>query len=195
MIIYSIYRATNKINGKVYIGFDSEWPKRKKSHYYNHRSSPCPKWPFYNALKKYGWDNFQWEILYQSKDGEHCKNYMENYFIVENRSFIGFTDCNGYNSTLGGEGSLGKTQTVENKKKQSKRRSEMNSKSRWYNDGVSNRLTEKCPGSNWKLGRLKQKPTTNGCKWYNNGVNQLLTKTPPEGWKIGMLPKNYTACV
>ena len=32
MNIYTIYRATNTINGKVYIGFDSAWPKRKRGH-------------------------------------------------------------------------------------------------------------------------------------------------------------------
>jgi len=35
MNIYSIYKATNKITGKIYIGFDSNWPKRKKRHLSN----------------------------------------------------------------------------------------------------------------------------------------------------------------
>ena len=42
-------------------------------------------------------------LIYQSKDGKHCLNYMENYFINEYNSF----KC-GYNETLGGEGSLGR---------------------------------------------------------------------------------------
>jgi group I intron endonuclease len=108
MNIYSIYKATNKINGKVYIGFDSNWPNRFYTHKnrsnYNKEQS---KSKFYNSIRKHGWDNFDWEIIYQSNDGEHCKNIMENYFINEYRSYVGFGDCNGYNTTLGGDGSLG----------------------------------------------------------------------------------------
>jgi group I intron endonuclease len=104
MVIYTIYKATNKVNGKSYIGFDSEWPSRKERHKENikHRSQY-----FYNAIKKYGWDNFEWEVLYQSLDGEHCLKVMENHFIVEHRTYTGFSDCKGYNVTLGGEGCLG----------------------------------------------------------------------------------------
>ena len=99
MIIYSIYKATNKINGKVYIGFDSNWPNRQTDHKHNYKTK---RFKFYNAIKKYGWDNFEWEIIYQSKDGEYCLNHMESYFIEQYDSFK-----NGYNSTIGGEGTLG----------------------------------------------------------------------------------------
>ena len=30
--IFSIYKATNLINDKCYIGFDSNWPNRKNIH-------------------------------------------------------------------------------------------------------------------------------------------------------------------
>jgi hypothetical protein len=58
-----------------------------------------------NSIKlfgKYGWHNFQWEVIYQSYDYEHCLKTMENYFINEYNSFVA-----GYNSTLGGKGTLG----------------------------------------------------------------------------------------
>lgn len=109
MKIYSIYRATNIVNKKVYIGFDSNWPNRKDTHkssIYERNSL------FYNAIRKYGFDNFCWEIIYQSIDGDHTLNVMESYFIKEYRSFIGFVDCNGYNMTLGGDGALGRIDTV-----------------------------------------------------------------------------------
>lgn len=191
MIIYSIYKVVNLINGKVYIGFDSNWPSRQWAHFYNHRAASCPNWPFYNALRKYGWENFHWEIIYQSKDGDHCKNVMENYFIQEHNSFINFSDSNGYNSTLGGEGTFGKFQSEKNKLDQSKRRSSKNQNSRWYNNGKENKFIDVFPGEGWKLGRLYQKPTTHGRKWYNNGEQQLLTNNPPEGWIRGMLPKRH----
>jgi len=107
--IYSIYKVTNAINGKVYIGFDSNWPKRKYSHKYhlNKRNQHL-----YYAFRKYGWDNFEWEVIYQSKDGEHCLNVMESYFINQYDSYN-----NGYNETLGGEGTLGHKHKEETIKK------------------------------------------------------------------------------
>lgn len=184
MSISTIYKATNKLNGKCYIGFDSNWPSRKNSHYYNHRSKRCPNYHFYSALKKYGWNNFSWEILYQSKDIDFCLETMEKHFITEYDSFR-----NGYNSTLGGQGSFGKLQSLKNKTEQSKRRSLANKQSKWYNNGTENKFSTYHPGDGWSLGRLNQNSTTNGCKWFNNGYEQKLTRTPPEGWVLGMLPK------
>ena len=66
---------------------------------------------------------------------------------------------------------------------------ERNKKSNWYNNGSENRFITEHPGNGWVLGRINQKPSTNGCLWYNNGVQQSLTKNPPEGWVKGMLPK------
>jgi group I intron endonuclease len=116
MSIYSIYKATNLINNKVYIGFDSNWPARISTH--RSKISKLNR-PFYNALHKHGWENFTWKVIYQSKDGEHTLAVMENYFITEYRSYIGFDDCNGYNLTLGGDGSLGYINSDKTKKKKS----------------------------------------------------------------------------
>jgi group I intron endonuclease len=114
MIIYTIYKCVNTINGKVYVGFDSQWPNRQKIHKSNHKKV-CYK--FYNAILKYGWENFEWTIIYQSKDREHTLKTMEPQFIKEYDSFK-----NGYNSTLGGEGVFGlkrkfSKEEIENKRK------------------------------------------------------------------------------
>jgi group I intron endonuclease len=111
--IYSIYKATNTINGKVYIGFDSSWPKRLKKHKID---SKFKNYKFHRAIRKHGWDNFKWEVIYQSYDYEHCLKTMESHFITEYDSFT-----KGYNSTLGGEGTLGHKKTIseESKKKMS----------------------------------------------------------------------------
>lgn len=114
MNIYTIYKATNKINGKSYIGFDSNYPKRKMEHKNSYSNG---KEVFYFAIRKYGWDNFSWEILYQSKDSYYTKDIMENYFIVENRTYIHFDNSQGYNMTLGGDGTLGNKKTSKTKEK------------------------------------------------------------------------------
>lgn len=99
MNIYTIYKATNIINGKSYIGFDSKWPNRIIKHNQNYKNQNRK---FYDAIKKYGWDNFDWSVLYQSYDRNHCLTEMEPHFITEYNSFN-----NGYNMTLGGEGTFG----------------------------------------------------------------------------------------
>jgi group I intron endonuclease len=116
MNIYSIYKATNKINGKVYIGHDSHWPNRMSVHKCNVFKSKKDFY-FYRALRKYGFNNFEWEVIYQSKDVEHCLRYMETYFIKEYNAYINFENCNGYNMTLGGEGTIGYKHTEETKAK------------------------------------------------------------------------------
>jgi group I intron endonuclease len=106
METYTIYRATNKVNQKVYIGFTAHWPHRINGHNYDRRYGNTNK-AFYNAIKKHGWDAFEWDAIYQSQDFEHTLKVMEPHFINEYCSWVGFEDCNGYNITRGGEGTTG----------------------------------------------------------------------------------------
>jgi group I intron endonuclease len=131
----TIYKATNKINGKSYIGFDSAWPKRMSRHLENANYNREGK--FYDAIRKYGWDKFQWEILYQSEDKEHTLNVMETQFIREYNTFN-----QGYNMTGGGEGCFGAT-----------------SNKIWINDGHNHKRLEKDQliPEGWTKGRLKVK--------------------------------------
>jgi group I intron endonuclease len=121
MSIYSIYKCVNVITGKVYIGFDSNWPKRQKRHLSDSqkKSSRAYNDVFHKAIRKYGQENFEWYVIYQSLDGEHCKDIMENYFIVENHSHVNFKKSNGYNMTLGGDGMLGFKHSKKSKLKNS----------------------------------------------------------------------------
>jgi group I intron endonuclease len=104
MIIYSIYKCVNNINGKVYIGFASNWQKRILRHKNCYKNSKENK-ILYKSIRKYGWEKFQWEIIYQSKDYDYCLNVMEEHFIREYNSH--YIDGNGYNMSYGGEGQKG----------------------------------------------------------------------------------------
>ena len=113
MKIYTIYKATNNINGMSYIGFDSAWPRRKKVHF--NRMNKDKKEFFHNALNKYGFDNFSWEVLYQSLDRDYTLKTMEEHFIREYDTF--WKNEKGYNLTYGGQGVLGVIMSEETKKK------------------------------------------------------------------------------
>ena len=117
--IYTIYMCVNKVNDKCYVGFDSSWPRRIKSHFNEatNLNSHTYKTIFHNALRKHGKESFDWVVLYQSHDKEHTLNYAESYFIRENNSF--WKD-GGYNSTLGGEGQVGRIMSEETRIKKSK---------------------------------------------------------------------------
>jgi len=114
MRIFTIYRATNTVNGKVYIGHDSKWPSRMQGHLYASvtESERSYNFHFHRAIRKHGWDAFVWEPIYQSKDGEHCLTVMEPYFIELHDSYN-----TGYNRTLGGQGALGRVVSDETRKK------------------------------------------------------------------------------
>ena len=88
-----IYKATNTINGKFYIGkTKGTLEKRIQSH---KLASNKKKWLFYNAIKKYGFHNFKWEIIFECDDID-LLNKKEKEFISKN--------INGYNIAEGGTG-------------------------------------------------------------------------------------------
>lgn len=66
----SIYKITNIINGKSYVGYTSreKVQERIAEHFspsvYNGRE----KRPLYSAIKKYGKESFTWEVLYEGND-------------------------------------------------------------------------------------------------------------------------------
>ena len=92
--MYSIYMHCNKINNKKYIGQTSLDPpeKRWKNGYgYNTQM-------FFQAIKKYGWDNFEHIILETGLTAEEA-NIKEKYYI----QLYNTMDSNyGYNCTEGG---------------------------------------------------------------------------------------------
>lgn len=92
-----IYKITNRVNGKVYIGQTRFTVEHKfKQHYKNYNIEHRQR-PLYHAFAKYGIDNFSVETI------EECSieklNEREIYWIAYYDSFN-----KGYNATLGGSG-------------------------------------------------------------------------------------------
>ena len=91
-----IYKVTNVINGKVYIGKTKNTLESRKCEHI--KKSKNPKLYFHSALKKYGNDNFVWEVIYECNNNAEL-NAAEIKFISEYAS----NKC-GYNLTTGGDG-------------------------------------------------------------------------------------------
>ena len=102
MKTWKIYKHTNLINGKSYIGQTSaENPNQRWSSGYGYsRRNPV----FYNAIKKYGWDNFSHEIIEDNIKSLEEANEREIYWIKYYHTWIKDPECNGYNTTSGGSG-------------------------------------------------------------------------------------------
>lgn len=91
-----IYKVKCKINGKCYIGQTTlSIEKRKKQHTY-YALNNIVNTHFYNALKKYGLENFKWNII-EDNILESKLNEKEIYYINNQNTFL-----NGYNMTEGG---------------------------------------------------------------------------------------------
>lgn len=108
-----IYLARNMINGKCYIGQTTEsgFMGRKCSHLSSARKGDLR--PLYRAMRKYGVDNFEWEIIHKEILGARELDKLESYYIKE----YGTKSPKGYNLTDGGEGSAGWTHSEEVRKK------------------------------------------------------------------------------
>jgi group I intron endonuclease len=105
-----IYLVTNKINGLKYIGQTIKTlEERKNQHIKN--ALRGSKYHFHRAIKKYGPDNFEWEVL-EGVVSVDDLNYLEIYYIEKYNTFIG----EGYNSTKGGHGCSGWKHSEETKR-------------------------------------------------------------------------------
>lgn len=92
---YYLYKHTNKKNMKAYIGITVQKPEiRWGSNGINYRNNRY----FWNAIKKYGWDNFSHEVLFESinkKEIEALEEKLISDLKTSNRK-------HGYNIALGG---------------------------------------------------------------------------------------------
>lgn len=110
MKIYSIYKATNILTGKSYIGLDQRWPRRKSSH--KHSAKSDSDYYFHRAIRKYGFDNFTWEILYESEDKDSVVD-AEIFYIKLFNTF----GKHGYNRNAGGGGMAGGEHSLKTRQK------------------------------------------------------------------------------
>lgn len=103
---YTVYRHIAP-NGKCYVGISSNIKKRWENKGYGYSTQI----KFYRAIKKYGWDNFIYEIILTDLSLEEAYKW-EKYYILKYNSVI-----NGYNSDYGGAGAEGHTVSLESRQK------------------------------------------------------------------------------
>lgn len=100
-----IYKITNKVNNKVYIGLTTQtiekrWEQHLQAAF--NENHPDSQTVFKKAIRKYGSNNFIIEIIDEADNLENLKK-LEQYWIKYYNSYIGWDNCQGYNSTYGGD--------------------------------------------------------------------------------------------
>lgn len=92
-----IYIISNQVNQKQYVGQSIHIEARWKQHIYIALNMPNEQTKLYNAIRKYGINNFTFELL------EECPvellDEREKYYISYYNTYV-----NGYNMTNGGQG-------------------------------------------------------------------------------------------
>lgn len=101
-----IYKITNKVNNKIYIGKTNNLKRRNNQHKSDSYNPNCGEYYTYlaRAIRKYGWENFEVTVI--------KNNIVDSEIDNEERKYIKlFNSTNsdiGYNLTEGGEGGHGK---------------------------------------------------------------------------------------
>lgn len=171
MTTYSIYRITNLINDKKYIGWTSRDPNRRyKEHTSGWKMSLQEPSLISLAVDKYGKDNFRMEILYQSIDYEHSRQ-IETTFITENNSLSYTLGGWGYNIDLGGKGHKRSKETVDKWKekmdgrpKSEEHKKNMSKSKRGKNNPMYGKTNEDHPNFGKKLSDQEKKNISDGIK-------------------------------
>lgn len=152
---YVVYKHTNKINNKCYIGITRQNPPQKR---WKNGTSYKENKHFYNAIKKYGWDNFEHEILFDNlrKENAEQKEIELIAYYKSNQQDFGYNIANGGNCTG--------TVSEETKKKISEANKNKNNIeiSQYYRDGTFIR--------NWDSSAVAERET--GISSINNCCNR-----------------------
>lgn len=177
---FIVYKTTNKINGKFYIG--------------KHQTTDLNDGYFGSgkllkrAIKKYGKENFLSEILHVFQTEEEMNQKEKELVIIGKMS---------YNLCEGGKGGFGyinrKVLTVEDRRKNGSIGGKLSGSKVGKITGKDN-VTKKRGLFSSEYDHLRDSwrrnnKTTKGKIWINNGTYQTLTEKNkiPEGWDIGRL--------
>ena len=111
-MFYCVYVHINKINGKMYVGQTCQKPEKRWQNGGGYLNSTY----FYHAIQKYGWDNFEHEIVASNLTQQEADNFER--LLIEKLDTLNHDK--GYNIRVGGaNGRL----TQEHKNKIAKGRS------------------------------------------------------------------------
>ncbi len=126
---FVVYRWTNAVNGKAYVGYTNKERRRR----YEHRGGGSSNRLLRAAMKKYGKDKFLYEVLWGGQTLKEAHE-REEHFIAA----LGTLAPGGYNLAAGGGGSKGYRHSPEQRAAKTARNHE-----RWAVPGYREQISEK----------------------------------------------------
>lgn len=97
-----IYKITNTVNGKCYIGqsinIKQRWKNHKKDAFWE--AGPEYEYPLYRAMRKYGFDKFTFEVLETCKQDELNQKEIEYISMYNSWGDGGYNQCEGGSSQI-----------------------------------------------------------------------------------------------
>lgn len=161
----NIYKITNKINNKVYIGQTKQTVEARWKRHLQCAKSKVNRY-LYNAMNHYGYDNFVLEVIEQCDDT--LLDEREKYWIQYYNSFN-----NGYNMTLGGGG--GNTWTNNPHKELT----------------IERIKNTKIKNGTWRKPTCLGKPSPNKGKHYNLANEEEIFNAIKAGESISFICEKY----
>jgi len=149
IIMAYIYKISNNINGKFYIGKTTRktinrrwWEHQQNIKKVNYRH------PLYDGMRHYGLDNFSLEII------EECEKN-----ILDEREIFWIQKLNpSYNLTDGGEGGDTFTNKPEYMKEETRKKLSEASKANWEKEEYRQKISEGCKAA-WEKEEYRQRVT------------------------------------
>lgn len=105
-----VYKITNLINNKIYLGSSSDLRSRKKSHLFLLRNNNHPNKHLQNSYNRYGDNNFKWEIIEYVEFNENKEILKKNLLEREQHWIDELKVCDkkyGYNIRTLAESNIG----------------------------------------------------------------------------------------
>ena len=174
--LYCVYKHTNKINGKMYIGQTCQKPQKRWSNGKHYETSTY----FNNAIQKYGWDNFEHEIIATGLTLNEA-NSLEEKLIIELELM---NSDKGYNLRSGGKNNL--------LSKETKRKISESNKNKKVSEATRKKMSEAQRGkvvseeTKKKLSEIAKQRTGNKNGFYGKKHSEETRQ------KIGKASKNQS---
>jgi group I intron endonuclease len=155
-----VYKISNKVNNKIYIGITQQ---DLKVRWQQHKCNSNKKsYHLYNAIKKYGFENFKIEIIFEASNKEEM--------FLKEIEFIKIYQSNnpiyGYNNSSGGESSRKGVKLTQTQKKlisdyqKSRKRNP-------HSEDTKNKISEKSKGRDMTMLYLRSAELRKGKPSHN----------------------------